>query len=522
MQMFKLMNGALIAVVVTGWSVMATADVTPNHLFSDHMVLQQGIAVPVWGAADPGESVTVSFAGQAKTAVAGDDGRWSVRLDPLAVSGTGADMIIAGKNSVTIHDVLVGEVWLCSGQSNMVYTVGNIHKSVYVGVNNQEAEIAAADHPLIRMYTVDTKLADKPRDDSNGQWEVCSPRTVAAFSAAAYFFGRDLQPTINEPVGLLTSAYGGSACQAWLPRSVLEGDPVLKPVLDEYDAACAAWTPEKQDADNAARKKYQEAVTAARAAGTKPPRSFRSANPHNSALSPTLLYNTMIAPIYPYAIRGALWYQGESNVASPDTYGRLEAALIHKLRDLWGEGDFPFIFVQLPNYHAPVTEPTDDSKEARLRDQQATGLALPNTAMAVTIDIGEADNIHPRDKQDVGKRLALIAEAMVYHQNVVSSGPVFDSMTIDGGNVRVHFDHADGGLVGKDGALQGFALAGADHQWFWADAKIDGDSVVVSSASVPKPALVSYAWADDPPATLYNGAGLPARPFRSDVAGAGK
>jgi sialate O-acetylesterase len=507
---------AWIAIIAMSLPLLAAAEVTPNHLFSDHMVLQQGIAVPVWGTADARENVSVTFAGQTKAAVAGDDGHWSIELDPMTVSSTGADMTITGKNTLAIHDVLVGEVWLCSGQSNMVYTVGNIHKSVYVGVNNQEAEIAAADHPLIRMYTVDTKLSDKPRSDTNGQWEVCSPQTVAAFSAAAYFFARDLQPTINEPVGLLTSAYGGSACQAWLPRSVLEGDPVLKPILDQYDAACADWTPEKQEADNAARKKYQEDVAAARAAGTKLPRAFRSANPHNSALNPTLLYNTMIAPIYPYAIRGALWYQGESNVISPDTYGRLQAALIHNLRGLWREGDYPFIFVQLPNFHAAVTQPTDDSSEARLRDQQVTGLSLPNTAMAVTIDIGDPVNVHPKDKQDVGKRLALIAEAMVYRQNVVSSGPVVDSMTIDGGTVRVHFNHADGGLVGKGGAVQGFALAGADHQWSWADAKIDGDSVVVTSASVPKPTLVSYAWADNPPATLYNGAGLPARPFRSD------
>ncbi len=494
----------------------SSADVALNHLFGDHMVLQRGMKVPIWGTADPGERVTVTFGRQEVSAVAGADGRWKVVLEGLPAGGP-SDLKGAGKNAVTIRDVLVGEVWFCSGQSNMDFTVAKTEKRYFAGVADAEREIAAADYPQICMFTAEWTLRDEPQEDVEGRWSVCSPATVGDFSAVAYFFGRQLHTTLDVPVGLINGSYGASTAQAWTSRQSLEADPELDALLVAYEAACKAYTPDLARKDEEARARWRQAAEKARAEGKAAPRAPRLKDPHQDQHNPCVLFNGMVAPVVPYAIRGAIWYQGESNLNVPERYVRLQTTLIRDWRKLWGEGDFPFLFVQLPNHRAPATDPPAASRLAAMRKAQAASLALPNTGMAVTIDIGEAADVHPRNKQDVGRRLALIAEADVYHRDVVASGPVFDTMSVEGHSARIRFRHAEGGLSAKGGTLSGFAVAGKDRRFVWADARIEGDSVVVSSPQVDGPAIVRYAWADNPPATLVNGAGLPARPFRTDA-----
>jgi sialate O-acetylesterase len=489
-----------------------SAEVRVNHLFSDHMVLQRGREVPVWGTADPGERVTVTLGRQERAATAGPDGQWTVRLAELEAGGP-FELKVAGQNTITVEDVLVGEVWFCSGQSNMDFTVARTEKRYFAGVADAEREIAAADHPRIRMFTSEWTMRDEPQADVEGRWVACSPRTVGDFSAVAYFFGRHLHEVLDVPVGLITSAYGASTAQAWTSRAALDADPQLRPLLEAYAAACAAYTPELARQDDEAYARWQQAAETARSEGKPAPRAPKRKDPHQDQHNPSVLFNGMVAPVIPYGIRGAIWYQGESNTAA--LYPRLQATLIRDWRRRWGQGDFPFLFVQLASLNAPPTEP-GNSRLAAMREAQATSLALPQTGMAVTIDIGEAKDVHPRNKQDVGRRLALIAEAQVYGRSVTSSGPVFESMSIEGRSARIRFRHTEGGLVAQGGTLAGFAIAGKDGTFAWADARIDGETVVVSSPRVEEPAIVRYAWADNPPATLSNGAGLPARPFRTD------
>jgi len=491
---------------------IAMGDVALNHLFSDHMVLQQGAKVPVWGTADAGEKVSVTFEGQTQTTTAGADGKWLVDLSDLK-TGPAAEMDVAGKNSIAIKDVLVGEVWLCSGQSNMFMPVAA--KGIYRGAVNYQAEVATANFPNLRVFTVDTKLADAPRDDSLGKWEVASPGTAGGFSATAYFFGRDLQTALGIPVGIIHSSFGGSKAEAWIDHPTLAADPTFAKLLADYDAACAAWTPAMDKADADALTNWRAAAAAASAAGKPAPRRPRSKNPHKWQQNPALLFNGMIEPILGYGIRGVAWYQGESNADHPENFSHILATLIADWRQRWGEGEFPFLIVQLPNYGVPSTQSEADHW-AMVRDQQTATLDVPNTAMTVTIDIGETGNIHPRNKQEVGRRLSLLAEDVVYHRAVVSSGPVFDSFAVDGDAIRVRFKNIMGGLKFKGDKLEGFAIAGADGKWSPAEAKIDGDCVIVSSSDVKNPTQVRYAWADDPVATLYNSADLPARPFGAE------
>jgi sialate O-acetylesterase len=502
---------ALVAAARPSW-----ADVALNHLFSDHMVLQREMKVPVWGTADPGERVVVTLGGREAATVAGEDGRWKVILEDLPAGGP-SELKVAGKNAITIRDVLVGEVWFCSGQSNMDFTVAKTEKRYFAGVADAEREIAAADYPQIRMFTAEWTLRDEPQADVEGRWSVCSPATVGDFSAVAYVFGRQLHKALGVPVGLINCSYGASTAQAWTSRQSLEADPELDALLVAYEAACKAYTPELARKDEEAQAKWRQAAEKAWAEGKAAPRAPRLKNPHQDQHNPCVLFNGMVAPVVPYGIRGAIWYQGESNTDVPERYEKLQATLIRDWRKLWGEGDFPFLFVQLPNYRAPAAEPPAASRLAAMREAQANTLSLPNTGMAVTIDVGEEKDIHPRNKQDVGRRLALIAEAQVYRRDVVASGPVFESASFQGHSARVRFGHTEGGLSARGGTLSGFAVAGEDRKFAWADARIDGDTVVVSSPQVEAPVIVRYAWADNPPATLVNGAGLPARPFRTDV-----
>jgi sialate O-acetylesterase len=470
-------------------------------------VLQRDKPLPIWGRADAGERVTVSFAGQSIGATTTSDGRWIVYLAPLAASSTPTDLIVTGKNTLRLTDIVVGDVWLCSGQSNMEWPVS---KSL-----NAEEETAAANLPLIRQLKLARQISATPADtaDTLGGWQVCTPQTAGNFTAVGFFFARDLQPRLGVPVGLLNSTYGGTPIEAWMSPPALASDPAFTVVAERWTRATATF-PEDQARYEAATAEWNPAETAAKARGEKytAPRPRRpEGTPH---FSPAGLYHGMIAPIIPAAIRGVLWYQGEANAARADEYTRLFGALITHWRAHLGQGDVPFFWVQLAAYAAGDA---DGTHWAKLRDAQTATLALPATGQAIAIDVGNPDDIHPTNKQDVGRRLALLARAKVYGGLVDFSGPVFKSAVREDAAMRVSFDYAGNGLIARDKPLQSFQIAGADQKFFPAIAKIERDTVLVSAAEVPEPVAVRYAWTNAPEANLYNGAGLPAVPFRSDV-----
>ncbi|MDE0838236.1 MAG: beta galactosidase jelly roll domain-containing protein [Kiritimatiellae bacterium] len=643
-------------------AVSALAEVTVAPVFTDNMVLQRGMAVPVWGVATPGEEISIAFKGQKQSVKADSTGKWMVRLDPMKASSEGCVLTIASGQTATndtrqLHNVLVGEVWVCSGQSNMEWGMRS--------VTNSAGEIASSDFPRIRLFSVPKTRALTPQTglEGNPQWQECSPETVQRFSAVAYFFGRRLHNQLHVPIGLIQTAWGGTVCEAWTSAETLKGLPDFAPavsVIEQLNAGTYDLSPEqameawytKNDpgsADKASwsaagldtgawpsmdlptywetaglpnynglvwfRKEFDlppawngkdvmlhlgpiddtdttwvngvkvggmnNAYSTARAykvpatvltpgrnviavrvldprrkggicgkaeqmkldvpgdstiapitlAGAWRYRDSLSmakaaplpSDPRRGANVATVLYNGMIAPLVPYGIRGAIWYQGESNASRAYQYRTLFPAMIRDWRQQWGQGEFPFGFVQLANYRAVQPEPAASSW-AELREAQHRTLALPHTGEAVIIDIGEARNIHPRNKQDVGLRLALWAEGTVYRRkgffrrNIVYSGPCYQSMQVKGSKIRLTFEHIGGGLVGRGGEpLKQFAIAGEDQVFVWADAVIQGKTVVVSSDRVPQPVAVRYAWADNPKGcNLYNEAGLPASPFRTD------
>ncbi len=624
-----------------------------HPLFSDHAVLQRQVKVPVWGWTSPGTKVTVQFAGQTKTATAGPDGKWMVRLDSMPASTEHRTLVIsAGPNdpSVTIQDVLVGDVWLCSGQSNM---------EMGIGVCNVTSDIAAANFPEIRLLTVPHLVATEPVKTLETHWSPCSPVTVmqglwGGFSAAGYFFGRELYTQLKIPIGLIHSSWGGTIAEAWTSPEGLQplgdfagrikevaaakpgekidfaveyenwcqkNDPgtqhgwakaecdtsswkaanlpgpfeqaglpdfdgivwfrrtfevpaaysgrplklglgpvddidttwingvkvgqmnrydlnrvyripaeVLKPgansiavrVLDTGGAGGMVGKPEQMfiKPDDASAGDpvtlagaWQMRDSAALARLPAPP-VFPDVNNPNVV---TVLYNGMIAPLLPFAIKGAIWYQGESNAGRAEQYRRLLPAMIRDWRQRFGVGEFPFYVVQLAAFQ-PVHDQPRDNDWAELREAQAlTAAEVPNCGLAVAIDIGEANDIHPKNKAEVGRRLALCALAKTYGKKLESSGPWYRGMKVRGNEIRLSFTHEGGGLAAKGGGeLQGFAIAGEDHKFVWANARIEGRSVVVSSPSVPKPVAVRYGWDINPVCNLYNQSGLPAVPFRTD------
>jgi sialate O-acetylesterase len=462
-------------------------------IFSDNMVLQRDVGVPVWGWAGAGEQVTVSFLNQKKTATAGADGRWMVKLDSLSAGGP-HDLTVTGRSSISLRNVLVGEVWICSGQSNMEWSLSN--------TENPQPAIDSSRNPMLRLYTVKKNRSSTPLDNCEGQWAEASPDSTPRFSAVGYYFGRYLQKELDVPVGLIHTSWGGTPIEAWTSRAVMAGDPEMKVILDAF--------PARQQAYEAGVKRWEEQAAAARQAGREAPR--RPGQPWE----PGSLYNAMIAPLVPYAVNGAIWYQGESNAGNPTLYRRQMPAMIQQWRTEFGSGEWPFLIVSLANYMARKPEPAD-SNWAELREAQAMATtALPKVGIAMAIDIGDEKDIHPRNKKDVGERLALNALAIGYGRNIVHSGPVFDSIKVEDGRARLGFRHLGGGLVAKDGPLKGFAIAGEDRRFVWADARIDGDTIIVSSPQVARPVAVRYAWADNPECNLYNRASLPAVPFRTD------
>ena len=494
------------------------ADVTLPAHFSDHMVLQRDAKLPVWGGADPGEEVVVRFQQQVQKTTAGDDGQWRVQLAEVPPGGP-HELTVKGKNAITLKDVLVGEVWLASGQSNMHFTVAKTDKYYFAGTKNESEEVAAANHPQLRMFTADWTMRAEPQREVAGTWKVCTPENVREFSAVAYFYARELQRELGVPVGILTATYGASTAEAWTSREALAVEPELKPKLEKLDAGVASYVadPTLAEGYGHAMQRWEQKVAEAKATSQKTPRKPKNPDPAQDQHNATVLYNGMIAPLIPYAIRGAIWYQGESSVNDAKIYPLLQSTMIKDWRTRWGLGDFPVYYVQLANHKAPKPEP-GNSRMASFRDAQTAALVVPNTGMAVTIDLGEEADVHPRNKQDVGARLARIALAKTYGKAIAHSGPVLEAVSAEDGALRLKFAHAGNGLIAKDGPLKHFAVAGQDGKWKWADAQIDGQTVVVRSTEVAAPVQVRYAWADNPEgANLVNPEGLPAGTFSATL-----
>ncbi|CAM3123632.1 sialate O-acetylesterase [Rariglobus hedericola] len=655
---------ALLAVPAALTST-AFADVTLPAIFSDHAVLQKSAKVPVWGRGEPGEKISVTLGSAKASATTGDTGRWEAMLD-LSRSGPGPfSLVVQGKNTLTIADVVVGEVWLASGQSNMEWTLKS--------TNNAAAEIAASANPLLRIFTVTKNESATPITGFNGKWVLASPETSAGLTAVGYYFGKNVQRALKAPVGVIHSSWGGTPVETWTSKEALDSDPELKAGAEKAESdlrtysrrlrtyvlgypdwlettgrkdhpysgvpsSADGWKPavipgklgapgaiwlrrtvqvspeqagknlsislsewqrgtdevywngtlvsstsleqaaktrgDRRHTIPAAQVTAGEAVIAIRifnasgdvhvpaainlgklqagAGGWEQKTEFAlpalseaekatmPVNPGSEPWSwqgPSRLYNSMIHPLIPYALKGVVWYQGESNVGRAYQYRTAFPLLIKDWRTRWGQGDFPFLFCQLANMTGKQPMP-GDANWAELRESQSLTLAVANTGQAVLIDVGDANNVHPQNKADVGARLAAIALAQTYGQSVPFSGPVFQAAKIDGGKIRLAFKQTDGGLVAKalpatysvdsatgatapivrnnPGALEGFAICGADRKWVWAEAKIEGNQVIVSSAQVTAPVAVRYAWAGNPTCNLYNGAGFPASPFRTD------
>ena len=511
----------------------AQADVTLAPLFTDHAVLQRDKPLPIWGTAEIGEKITVRFGEQRREATAGYDGRWIAMLEPLPASMFGSDLTIAGKNTITLHNVVVGEVWLCSGQSNMEWPVGR--------AADAEREIAAADFPLIRHIRIERAVAESPADSvKTSGWQPASPQTAGSFTAVGYFFARNIHQKTGVPIGIVHSSWGGTPVESWMSPAALAGDPAFAVVHQrwqqnlaeyparkaEYEARLATWTRAEADAKIALTARV-ETTSRSRIPVRLDPASlyhdWLRTNPRPRAprgpgdpWTPAGLFNGMINPLLPYALRGVLWCQGESNAERAAEYRALFAAMIHSWRAHFGQDDFPFYWVSLANYGVPADGNEKGRSYAILREAQNKTLTLPNTGQAIAIDIGDPKEIHPPNKQEVGRRLALLARNRIYGVIGDDTGPVFARATREGAAMRVHFHHVTGGLVAHDKPVQSLELAGIDRVFYPADGGIDRDTLMVRSFSVREPVAVRYAWTNAPEANLYNGAGLPAVPFRSD------
>jgi sialate O-acetylesterase len=503
----------LIPALLLALAAHAAAELKIPAVFGENMVLQQKQANPVWGWDTPGTGITVTFSGQTKTTKAGDDGRWTVNLDPLDASADPATLSVTGTSTRDIANVLVGEVWLSSGQSNMRWSVN--------ATWDYDLEILSANHPQIRLLTMPNVGTQEPQKDFNGQWKVCSPETVGPFSAVAYYYGRLLHQTLGVPVGLIDVSWGGSAAEAWVRRPLLENDERFKAYMDQWRNTEANFDFTKAQAEHQEKMKEWEAKRdEAKAANQPIPQQPRPPqNPLAGNQRPGNLHAGSLNPVIGYGIRGVIWYQGESNASRHAQYHDLMSLLITSWREEWRQGDFPFYFVQLADYLAEKPEP-GDSDWARLREAQTRTLnEVKNTGQAVIIDTGEANDIHPRNKQDVADRLARWALAKDYgFDKIPHRSPELASIEMAGGKATLTFDHVGGGLRGVDyHDVRGFAISGTDGQWHWAEAKIlSNNRIEVSSSQVPEPTAVRYAWADNPVANVRTLEGLPLTPFRTD------
>lgn len=476
----------LIAFVLAG---SLRAALLPG-IFSDGMVLQQQKPVPIWGWAEPGEDVRVRFADQEKSARAGEDGRWAVSLDPMEAAA-GSDLeITSGPQARTIKNVAIGEVWFCSGQSNMEFYASGLG----------EKEMSEANNPDIRFFRTDKEATAEPCRDAKGRWLVCQPGKIGMVSAIGYLFAKDIQKRMGVPVGIIQSGFGNTRIEYWMPLESLRGEPGFASYVKKWEEVKDKLVP----------------LSVMKASAKKNPPT--AAAPPDPVKVPASLYNGMVAPLVPYAIRGILWYQGESNAYQALEYRKLFPVMIQSWRKAWHDPKLPFLFVQLPNYKKREAQPPAQSHWALQRESQDLARkAVPNTAMVVTIDVGEED-IHPKNKPEVARRLLLAARANVYGEKIPWTGPRFQEAVFEGAKVRITWECAEGGLKAVDGApVKGFAVAGEDKVWHWAEAEISGNQVLLHSASVAKPVAVRYAWAENPECNLTDSTGLPATPFRTDA-----
>lgn len=509
--MTKLLKLTGIAVAVILLAVTAVqANVTLPDVLSSSMVLQRELKVPIWGTAQPGEAITVRFAGQKRDTVADAQGRWTVHLAKMKANATPATLTVQGQNRIELTDILIGEVWLVAGQSNMQLLLSQ--------TRNGDLTIAAANHPQFRLFNVSRQVAFKHAPPPLGRWKACTPESVKVFSAAGYYFGAELQLAFNVPVGLINSSYGGSQAEAWTPVEYLNARPELRPTVERKKLWDAERETVRRDYDEAIRNWTAEADRS-RAAGATPSPSPSVPDALREYRVASSIYDGMIQPLAPFGLRGFVWYQGESNEARAQQYGLLLPTMIRAWRDLWHRSDLPFGIVQLPNYHATNTEPVDQPwshiREAQRRTAESTRAA----GLIITIDIGEAADIHPRNKYDVGRRMARWALARVYNQPLTPGGPRFAAAKVSGPRMIVSFRDVGTGLRLRAGdPLSEFAIAGADHRWVWANARIVGkDRVEVWSEAVPHPVAVRYAFNDNPVnPSLTNETDIPAGPFRSD------
>ena len=508
-----------MAIIVAAASVQA--DVKLSRLFADHMVIQQDQPIRLFGWADPGEKVIAELAGKSGSATAGTDGYFRLELPAMKADGKSHTLTIKGKNKFTLKDVLLGEVWICSGQSNMEWTVG--------GTLNAKEEIASADHPQIRLFNVPGHVSGPvPLEDARGNWQICSPKTISGFSAVGYFFGRSLQKELDVPVGLVGTNWGGTRIEPWTPpvgfRQVPELADYVKNI-NAIDPKTPAGRANHQkllaDVENWL-KQARLNLQAGKPVGNPPTMNFSTKG------GATQIYNGMVHALTPLSVRGAIWYQGESNASDGLRYEYLKEALVKGWRSVFENNDLSFYWVQLANFQNPNNNPAGGGW-GPVREGQRRALRIPNTGMAVIIDIGAARDIHPRNKQDVGARLARLALTNDYGRDLVPCGPLYKSMKIEGNKIRITFDHVGGGLVtaAKEGLapaqetsgaeLKHFAIQADDGKWHWAQASIDGDTVVVSADGVIKPKHVRFAYQSNPVGfNLYNKEGLPASPFTTD------
>jgi sialate O-acetylesterase len=564
--MKKSISSTIAALAMLLSAASASANVSLPAIFGDHMVLQEGKKVPIWGTAAPGEKVTVKFGHDSAGTTAGADGAWRVDLKPLAISSTGAPLTVTGTNTITFQDVVVGDVWLASGQSNMELTMGNLlgmtqNPAMKSPVDIKQVLADSVKYPLIRIFHVANKPAITPRADvAGGQWQVSSPDSVGSSSAVAYFFAQLLQEKLHRPIGLIDSYWGGQPIQTFMSRDALQklvpfntgGLQFIQPYVDawnkldaagqaalvaDYNAKMKDWQTNIDQPYGLAIQAWQKQDDAAKAAGQpEPPRPQESQprplNPDGEAGFHTTLYNGMIHPLIPYALKGALWYQGESNGSNDDTsryYGNMLESMITDWRTSWNEPNFPFLVVGLADFGYRQPEPVDEGWASVREGEIHASEKLKNVAVAEAIDIGEAHGIHPIDKLDLSKRLAAAAFHVAYGLKGPWVGPTYAGEVIGKGKIRIKFAHAGAGLVIAPSPhiiddnpalpldhLVGFAIAGEDRKWAWADAKIVGDDVVVSSPQVPNPVAVRFAWANNPAMNLYNKEGFPAEPFRTD------
>jgi sialate O-acetylesterase len=520
-----------IVVMLGGLAPSVQAEVKLASIFADNLVLQRDTDVPVWGTATPSETVTVLFAGQETSGKAGDDGRWMVKLAPMPANAEPAELTAregSGSSSVTLKNLLVGEVWLCGGQSNMALQLRDAF--------NAKEESAAANYPAIRFVTVPAAAHGRPTDQpARAKWHVCTPESAADFAAVAYFFGRSVHREVGVPVGLIETAIGSTGIEGWAP---LEGYKIAtEPALQATYREVASWDPASELGKQAHAEAFAKIhawlpqAKAALAEGKPVPPQPLLPAPPKYRNGPTTIYNGTIRPLVPYAIRGAIWYQGEANPGEGESYELNMKALVTGWRAVWGRDDFPFYYVQLANEGKAVERPDEEQnfRYVPVREAQRRSLKLPNSGMAVAIDLGEDANGHPRNKKDVGERLALWALAKTYGKDVPYSGPLYRSVQIDGDRAIISFDHVGKGLmIGdkdglepvreiKGGELKHFSIRGEDGSWRWAEAKIVGDTVVVRSERVTRPVAVRYADSMNPKGNkLYNREGLPASPFRTD------